>query len=494
MLAVPVTKTSARFARDPTRVIAKPFAPGDHLSVDGCSRVERIVSRILALSESEVTTTLNATQDRFDVRHVDLQSVFEENFATVAGGAARSRELSAEHRLLIGAYFTHEYSIESAALSNPSIVPAPDQDGLAPGEQRFVLSLRAIGEGHISSIEFRSGVIHAGGQIEMEASGRYARTGRHRAPVYQKTIFRDKLLELRAYNEVSASVLDALQDRFTLDQLETVIREVDQQHFSKADAENAAHATRTMHWLASSNYESSFAPDSKLAERVLFPAGPTESQGMEDARFVRFTRDDGTATYFATYTAFDGLQILPQLIETADFVTFRIATLNGACAQNKGMALFPRMIDGRYAALSRLDNEQNFLMWSDNVRFWHDSEVIQTPVRPWEVTQLGNCGSPLETGAGWVVITHGVGALRQYSLGAILLDKDDPARVIGHLAEPLLEPTDDERDGYVPNVVYSCGSMISGELLVLPYGFSDVGARIATVRLDDLLAELTRAP
>ncbi len=491
MLTVPVTRTSARFLPDPTRVITKPFTPGAEHSLDGRSRVERILARILALSESEVTRTLSTTQARFAARHVDLRSVFEANFAAVAAGyVARASELSAERRLLIGAYFTHEYSIESAALTNPSIVPAPDQQGLAPGEQRFVLSLRAIGEGHISSIEFRSGIIDAGGRIEMEAPSRHASTARHRAPVYEKHIFHTKLRELDAYNEIAAIVLEALPDRFTLDQLETVIREVDEQYGHRLDA---AHATRTIHWLASSNYESSFAPDSKLAERVLFPAGPAESQGMEDARFVRFTRDDGTVTYFAQYTGFDGYQILPQLIETADFVTFRIATLNGESAKNKGIALFPRMIDGRYAALSRLDNENNFLMWSDNVRFWNQSEVIQTPERAWEITQLGNCGSPLETEAGWLVITHGVGAMRQYALGAILLDKEDPTRVIGHLPEPLLESVEDERDGYVPNVVYSCGSMISGELLVLPYGFADVGTRIATVRLDDLLSELTRA-
>jgi predicted GH43/DUF377 family glycosyl hydrolase len=473
---------------DPTRRITKLFAARGDLSASQGSRIERILSRILALSDSEVRATLSTTQDRFAARHADLQSVFEESFAAVARHVDSAGQLSTERRLLIGAFFTHEYSIESAALSNPSIVPAPDQEGLAPGEQRFVLSLRAIGEGHISSIQFRSGVIDAGGQIEIEAPSRHARTARHRAPVFEKYIFQEKLIELCAYNEIAATVLDALPESFTIDQLETSISEVDQQHGSRADAR---HATRTIHWLASSNYESTFAPDSKLSERVLFPAGPTESQGMEDARFVRFTRDDGTVTYFATYTAYDGDQILPQLIETADFVTFRIATLNGACVRNKGIAFFPRMIDGHYAALSRLDNENNFLMWSDNIRFWHQSEVIQRPERPWEITQLGNCGSPLETEAGWLVITHGVGTMRQYALGAILLDLEDPARVIGHLAEPLLEPAEDERDGYVPNVVYSCGSMISGGLLVLPFGFSDVGTRIATVRLDDLLAELT---
>ena len=212
---------------------------------------------------------------------------------------------------------------------------------------------------------------------------------------------------------------------------------------------------------------------------------------MEDARFVRFTHDDGSVVYYATYTAFDGFEILPQLIETPDFVSFRIATLNGERAHSKGMALFPRMIGGRYAALSRHDNENNYLMLSDEVRFWYDSEIIQVPVHPWELMQIGNCGSPLETEAGWLVITHGVGPMRRYSLGALLLDTDDPCRVIGHLKEPLLIPSEEERDGYVPNVVYSCGSMIHNGQLVLPYGFSDIGARIALLSVDDLLTRLT---
>jgi predicted GH43/DUF377 family glycosyl hydrolase len=332
-------------------------------------------------------------------------------------------------------------------------------------------------------------VIDAHGRIEMDALGPHVTTASHRAPVYEKKIFRTKLTELHSFNEIAARVLDALPERFKLDELERVIREIDRECGSWPDV---AHATRTMHWLASSNYESSFPVDTKISERVLFPAGPTESHGMEDARFVRFTYDDDYVTYFATYTAFDGYQILPQLIETPDFVSFRISTLNGACAKNKGMALFPRMIEGRFAALSRLDNENNFLMRSDNVHFWHESDKIQAPERPWELIQIGNCGSPLETEAGWLVITHGVGPLRRYVLGAILLDLNDPTRVIGHLDEPLLVPAEDERDGYVPNVVYSCGSMICGDMLVLPYGFSDVGTRIATLRLDALLAELTK--
>ena len=483
-----VTKTSARFVPDPTRVIAKPFIPGGGESADGTTRVERILARILALSEREVTATWTATRKRFAPRHRDLQASINANFAAVAGYISPAHKLSSARRQLIGAYFTHEYSIEAAALSNPSIVPAPNQEGLGPGQQRFILSLRAIGEGHISSIQFRSGVIDAGGQIEMEAPSRYVSTAQRRSPVYDKAIFRAKLLELSADDDLAVAVLESLPDHFTLAQLEVVAREFAEQRGHRPSAVEAA---RTIHWLASSNYESSFAPDSPLSERILFPEGPTESHGMEDARFVRFTDDDGAATYFATYTAFDGYRVLPQLIQTDDFVSFRIATLNGSAARNKGIALFPRMIGGRYAALARLDNENNFLMWSDNVRFWYHSELLQTPTRPWEVTQIGNCGSPLETEAGWLVITHGVGPFRQYAIGAILLDKDDPARVIGHLRQPLLEPGDDERDGYVPHVAYSCGSMISGPLLVLPYGFSDVGARIATVRLDDLLSELT---
>jgi predicted GH43/DUF377 family glycosyl hydrolase len=485
---IPISKTDVRFVPDPRRVLLKPFAPGGVAFADGRSRAERIVSRILALPESAVVSTMHAAQRRFASRHMDLNAAFETNFAGVVHYVEQLDELSTERRLLIGAYFTHEYSIEAAALSNPSMVAAPDQGGLAAGERRFILSLRSIGEGHISSIQFRSGVIDAGGRIAMDEPSPYVTSAWHRAPIYEKLVFRSKLTELGSLNEVAARVLASLPEQFTLAELEASIRDVERESERWPDA---AQGTRTIHWLASSNYESSFAPDSKISERVLFPAGPTESHGMEDARFVRFTHDDGRVTYFATYTAFDGYRILPQLIETPDFVSFRIATLNGACARNKGIALFPRMIDGRYAALSRLDNENNFLMWTDNVRFWHQSEKIQVPERHWELTHIGNCGSPLETEAGWLVITHGVGALREYVLGAVLLDARDPARIIGCLDEPLLTADDDERDGYVPNVVYSCGSMISGGMLVLPYGFSDVGTRIATVRLEDLLTRLT---
>lgn len=472
-------------------MITRLFVPGDQIFPDGRSRIELIVDRILAMPDDLLVSTLAAVYRGFADRHVDLRRTFERHFDAVAHRVELPGVISPECRQLIGAYFTHEYAIESAALGNPSIVPSPDQSGLEPGEQRFISSLRAVGEGHVSSIEFRSGVIDANLNVTIDEPSGYAATGTRRAPVYDKRVFSAKLAELGTANEISGLILDPLPLHFTCEQLDAAVLELDREGI---DRSLSCQTVRTIRTLAASNYELAFAEEPELAERVIFPASPNESHGMEDARFVRFTHDDGSVRYYATYTAYDGFQILPQLIETQDFVSFRIATLNGRCAHNKGIALFPRMIGGRYAALCRHDNENNYLMLSDEVRFWHNTEKIQIPCRPWELVQIGNCGSPLETEAGWLVITHGVGPLREYALGAILLDTDDPCRVIGHLAEPLLLPAEDERDGYVPNVVYSCGSMIHAGHLVLPYGFSDVGARIATVALDDLLARLVDEP
>ena len=422
MKPIPITRRRVRFLPDSHRVIAKPYLPGEQIFPDGQSRVELVVTRILAMPESEVASTLAATQQRFADRHIGLSSILEQNFALVADHIDNPGVLSPERRALVGAYFTHEYAIEAAALGNPSIVPAPDQSGLNPGEQRFVMSLRAIGEGHISSIEFRSGVVDAQGKIMIDKPSRYAMTGNRRSPTYDKHVFSTKLEELDAFNDITRLCLDPLPSHFTFEQLEAAILDLDRQGVDRAIA---FQTTKIIHWLASSNYETTFPADSEISERVIFPAGPTESHGMEDARFVRFTHDDGRVVYYAIYTAFDGVQILSQLIETSDFVSFRIATLNGSSAQTKGIALFPRKIDGRFAALSRQDNENNYLMLSDNVRFWHETERIQIPDRPWELMQVGNCGSPLETEAGWLVITHGVGPLRRYSLGAILLDIDE---------------------------------------------------------------------
>lgn len=441
------------------------------------------------MPDEVVAATLSATYEGFRARHLSLTSVLEQGFENVAHFIDRPGDLDVERRRLIGAYFTHEYSIEAAALSNPSIVPSPHQEGIKAGALRFVLSLRAIGEGHVSSIQFRSGVIDARGSVELDGTTPFVTTAKRHPPIYDKPIFITKLGELHSLSETAAWVLDPLPEQFTMKQLEAALLRAEET--ADQGDQDIRKVTRTIHWLASSNYESVFDVETSLSERVLFPAAPTESQGLEDARFVQFKHDDGTVTYFATYTAFDGFQILPQLIETKDFLSFRMSTLNGRAACNKGIALFPRKIAGYFTALSRLDGENNYVMRSDNVRFWHDSQTLQLPEQPWELTQLGNAGSPLETAAGWLVITHGVGPLRRYVLGAILLDLNDPTRVIGRLREPLLAPVDEERDGYVPNVVYSCGALIANDLLVLPYGYSDMGTGIATLKVDDLLAALT---
>jgi predicted GH43/DUF377 family glycosyl hydrolase len=489
MKPIPITHAKVGFGPDPRRVIAKPFLPGEQVFPDGHSRTRRVVDRVLAMPDETVSETLEATIEQFGDRHRGLDEILKRNFDLVSSHVDDPGSLDAERRDLIGAYFTHEYSVEGASLGNPSIVPAPDQSGLEPGEQRFVVSLRAIGEGHLSSIEFRSGVIDSESNMTIDEPTPFVATGDRRSTGYEKHLFRSKLKELGVMNEIAAKVLDPLPQKFTLDEVNAALADL----ATTVDRSIAIETARTIHWLASSNYTLSFDARYPISERVIFPGGPTESRGMEDARFVRFESDSGTVSYYGTYTAFDGFQILPQLIETPDFVSFRIATLQGGGARNKGIALFPKMIDGMFAALSRQDNENNYLMLSDDVRIWGRAERIQVPTRPWELMQLGNCGSPMETEAGWLVMTHGVGPVRRYSLGAILLDRDDPKRVIGHLDDPLLVPNGEEREGYVPNVVYSCGGMINGDDLILPYGYSDFGARVAIVPLPDLLTKLTES-
>jgi predicted GH43/DUF377 family glycosyl hydrolase len=485
---------SVHLVPDARRVINKPYVPREEIYPDGSSRMQVVLERILAMSDRDITATLAAVRVQFDGRHRDLDSVLEQNFRNVAARLDHPELLSGPHstdrRRLIGAYFTHEYSIEAAALGNPSIVVAPEQAGLGTGELRFVMSLRGIGEGHISSIEFRSGVVREDATVRLDTASPYATTGERRPHAYDKSFFSTKLDDLGMLNDVEERILVRLEDRFTMAELEAAIAALDDDGIERSISGETAHV---LHWLGSSNYRTSFPASTDISERVLFPSGPTESHGMEDARFVRFVDDDGAVTYFATYTAFDGHQILPQLLETADFTEFRVATLSGHAAHNKGIAIFPRRIDGNYVALGRHDNVNNFIMTSTDIRVWRDATVIQEPERPWELMQLGNCGSPLETDAGWLVITHGVGPFRRYTLGALLLDLDDPSRVIGHLKEPLLSPDDDERDGYVPNVVYSCGGLIHAEHLVLPYGYADIGASIATIRLDVLLSRLTNS-
>jgi predicted GH43/DUF377 family glycosyl hydrolase len=482
-----IKRTSHRLLHDPSRVIAKPYLPGEEIFTDTGTRAGLLMARILALPEDEVLRVLGETLAGFSSRHRRFEELLERHFALVAHRVA-DVAVSRERRLLIGAYFTNEYSVEGAALFNPSLVRAPDQTGLRRDETRFVMSLRAVGEGHISSIEFRTGILDGSSTVTFDPLGPCLVTGDRAPPAdYDKASFRAKLLELDAGNDVAWAIVDPLPERFTLADLD--------QRLIAFEREGAPHAiayetVKIIRVLAASSYVTAFPADSAISERVIFPAGPHETHGMEDARFVRFTDDDGEAAYYATYTAFDGFEIMPQLIETSDFASFRISTLTGPAAQNKGMALFPRRIKGKYVMLSRRDRENLHLATSADVRHWADVTELHRPSRSWELLQIGNCGSPLETDEGWLVVTHGVGPMRRYVLGAILLDLDDPRRVVGQLREPLLGPDDSEREGYVPNVVYSCGSMLNGRDLILPYGMSDGAVGIAVVSVPDLLTAL----
>jgi predicted GH43/DUF377 family glycosyl hydrolase len=480
---VTVIRGDVELTPDFARVVAKPFLPGEAMFAGGPTRVEAIAARALELSDAEAAQLLNRTRVSFAGRHRDLEGVWETHAEAAATLLPDLEELRGARRSLLGAFFTQEYAPQAAAVCNPSMVPMsePNSDG------RFILSLRAIGEGHISSVEFRSGYVDRDGSVHVDTPGPYLSSGSRRTPVYENRTFRDRLIALTADPTLTSIVMDLLPDRFTFAELEAALDVMLRGDVSEAAA---FETSRLIHWLAASNYELVFPGDEPISERVLLPAGPADSRGIEDARFVRFVEADGTVSYYATYTAFDGFTILPQLIETHDFVTFRVATLDGACARNKGMALFPRRIAGLYTALGRHDLENLHVLQSDRLRVWDHAELVYAPQRGWESVQLGNCGSPIETPHGWLVLTHGVGPMRTYALGALLLDLEDPTQLVGHLETPLLEPGPDERNGYVPNVVYSCGAMVHAGLLVIPYGFSDRAVRIATVSLDRLLAAM----
>ena len=480
-----VTRTDVVLTADPSRVLARLFVPGQELSHDIRSRASGVLSRILALPEDEVGVTLGRVRDRYTKRHRDLPGVFRANYERIAHRVPEDAALSDDRRSLIGAWFTHEYSVEAAALFNPSAVVHPDQSGLAPGRIRFVLSLRAVGEGHLSSVEFRTGVMGPAGELRIDEPGPHLERGRRLPTWYDRAWFAAALAGQDIDRESAAFVVARLAPRFHDDELEAALADLAAQRLTRPTADRTVDLARR---LAAGSYEVEFAPETTLPERVLWPESPAESHGMEDARFVR-VEDDGV--YRATYTAFDGASIAPQLIETTDFRRFRIFQLAGPAAQNKGMALFPRRVGGRYMALSRWDRENNALATSDDGVWWGDAHTLQTPRRPWELLQLGNCGSPVETEAGWIVLTHGVGPMREYAIGALLLDRDEPSRVLGALREPLLEAADDEREGYVPNVVYSCGALRHGDQLLLPYGASDASVRFAVVDLPLLVERLT---
>lgn len=477
-----VKRLPVTFASDSKRVITRFFDPG------GQVRIQSIIGRISGLSQQEVSRLLDDVFQRFRTRHSNVVAVFEQNYQNAATMLGWSDGLDQNRRLLIGSYLTMEYSIESAALFNPSIVPHIYQGNLPDGALRFIMSLRATGEGHVSSIVFRTGVIYADHRIQIDPTSRFTHPIKLAPDThYNKALFDRKLKDIGVPPAVVSSVLPQLGGSFTMMELEEAIALARAQEPDKLRSEDAVESIR---WLARSNYQLTLPTDAEASELVIFPQTSNESRGIEDLRLVRFQNEDGSIAYYGTCTAYDGFRVLPELIETSDFQNVGVHTLNGSKALNKGLALFPRRIGGNYAMCSRIDGENIYLMFSDNVHFWESAELLQTPSQPWEFVQIGNCGSPLETPEGWLLLTHGVGPMRTYCIGALLLDLNDPCKVIGSLDEPLITPTEKDRDGYVPNVAYTCGALIHNQQLYIPFATSDTTTRFAMVSLERLLDRL----
>ncbi len=472
---------------DPSRTIFRLFLPGQEVLTRGVSRADEVIDRVLAMPDLEVSSTLERLAARFPGRREQLSGVFAEHFAMVAHLLPPTADITPPRRDLIGAYFTQQYAIEAAALFNPSLVAHPDQSGMPEGHTRFVLSLRAVGEGHVSSLEFRTGVLGPDDEPVLDVPGRRLVTGQPVTTTMSRTFLSRALAELGDVRQ-AAHILTLLPDQFTGEELECALAANSYDRLTRASDDAVSERIR---WIASCNYRLTFPTDHPLSERVIGPTSPDESHGIEDARFTRFESEDGAATYYATYTAFDGSHVTPHLLQTDDFTDFESTRLIGPAAKNKGMALFPRRVGGKYLALSRWDRESIGVASSADARQWDAAATVRTPQQPWELIQLGNCGSPIETDDGWLVFTHGVGPLREYRIGAILLDLEDPTKVIGSSRQPLLTSTGDERFGYVPDVVYSCGGLLHGRTVVLPYGCSDATVRFAAADLAELIAELT---
>jgi predicted GH43/DUF377 family glycosyl hydrolase len=480
------TRLDVTLHPDPHRVIVKLFVPGEDAALVR-SRASAIVGRIADLDIEETNRLLCATLERFGDRHHDLEATFRHHYDLVRHRVARGIDLSPAACLLVGAYFSHEYALEAAALCNPSMVAHPDQAGLPADLLRVAISLRQIGEGHVSSIGFATAVLGPQNQIRVGDRSGPLLTGRRQTVRHRRDLLAAGLAEHGWDTEAAATVLDALADRFDDDDLERALGRLPADLLTRGTTQEALEQVRR---TAAVSYAVTFPGEVPLHQRVLWPATATESNGMEDARFVRFV-DDGEIEYRATYTAYDGRHIAGRLLRTSDLQHFEVTPLRGAGAGNKGMALFPRRVAGRDLALCRSDGETLGLTTLDAQSRWQPPVPLHTPHRGWELIQVGNCGPPLETDAGWLVLTHGVGPMRRYAIGALLLDLHRPDRVIAELPGVLLAPDDAERDGYVPNVVYSCGGLIHADRLWLPYGMSDARVGFATAALDTLLAALT---
>lgn len=486
-MTLSVRRLPTKFYPDPTRVISRFFMPGAE------DRVKNITKKIMDLSEQEAHLALNEVLMDFSKRHRNISKIFEKNFETVKNILTPELHidpttLALERKLLIGSFFTSEYAIEAAAFFNPSIIEDPNQGNLEEGQKRIIVSFRAIGEGHISSIVFRSGIITQNNELIFSPAGKFVdlpeAVKRH---VYKKKHFLEKLHEMKIHKDIIGYIMEKLEDKFIYGELQESIEESINEITLSHSKKNVINA---INWLASSHYEISFSLDTAISERVIFPVSAHEKNGIEDARFVKFIDGDDSVTYYATYTAYNGYTILPKSLETVDFYHFKVRPIHGEYTQNKNLGLFPRKVNGRYAMISRHDGMNNYIMFSDDIHFWRYARKIQEPKYPWEFTQLGNCGSPIETEKGWLMITHAVGPMRRYCLGAVLLDLENPSKIIGQLREPLLIPNDEEREGYVPNVVYSCGSIIHNRELIVPYGMSDFASGFAAVPVHELLDKL----
>jgi predicted GH43/DUF377 family glycosyl hydrolase len=480
--AVRVKRLRIELEPDSSRVIARFFGFSEE------NRMRGIVGRLLAIPEETIETLLADLKRDFQRTHANIDAVFQENYAAVKRYIADQSAVSEPRQRFIGACFTMEYAIESAALFNPSMVPAIDQSNVPRGSIRFVMSLRATGEGHLSSIVFRRGLVDANGSVTVDPPGQYSRPLRATHPdCFELAAIIRRLKTLDAWTKHTQAILARVGDLFTQAELSDAIDEVRKQAAVSGELEESNDALLA---VTQANYRIPVVPGTDISEAVIFPQSDNERRGIEDLRLVRFTGNDGSAHYYGTYTAYNGFRIFPHLLEYPAGDNLQVHMLTGRCAKNKGMALFPRPIQGRYAMIARLDNENLFYMESDDVCFWDEARLLRGPVFPWEIIQIGNCGPPLETEAGWLLLTHGVGPMRRYCIGAILLDLDDPCRVIGQTTQPILVPAGKERVGYVPNVVYSCGAMIHAGQLILPYAMSDIATRFATIDLQDLLDSL----
>ena len=478
-------RLSTTITPDRSRVLGRLFVPGHEHFTTSESRATGVLGSLLALPEEDVVAALEDVRARYADRHGDLPQLLRRNFDQIEHRIPPGPPLSVERQLLLGACFTQEYSLEAAALFNPSAVAHPDQSGLADGELRFLLSLRAVGEGHLSSIVFHSGVLGPSGEVQLESRSPHTETGSVRSTTHSRTMLAARLAEEGADEESTRFLLALLPTTFGTAELADALSDLAGQSVTR---HGAAHTAGLALTEVGCEYEVVFDPTTKLTERVLWPVTPSESHGMEDARFVQLA--DGR--YVATYTAYDGRAIRSRLLETRDFEKFRVGQLAGDPASHKGMALFPRTVGGQHLALSRHDRESCSLAVSEDGLVWRAGAPVHAPTRPWELIQTGNCGSPVETDRGWLVLTHGVGPMREYVIGALLLDLDDPSVVLGSLREPLLRASATERDGYVPNVVYTCGGLRHGDLLLLPYGTSDTSVAFSVVDLPALVTQLLR--